>query len=211
MYGKKLYLGGTVFRALGCCDPPLPSKAIKLFFLLHPKLCPTFLFGTGGQRPSFGNNLSQLWRQGWTLSEADTLELTSKCRLLSSSFLHIFKYFPPSQLLHVPLLFWLQGSEASPDSALKGIPRRRLCTRPCEPAVVPSFPWQQERPRLRDSVSQAPQLIRVGARTQATSLASEASTSLFPPCNSASFRLRWLKGHRESRHCGHWGPIFSWS
>ena len=26
---------GTVFRALGCHDPPLHGKAIKLFFLLH--------------------------------------------------------------------------------------------------------------------------------------------------------------------------------
>ena len=32
--------GGTDFKAFACCDPPLPGKAIKLyFFLLYPKLC----------------------------------------------------------------------------------------------------------------------------------------------------------------------------
>ena len=33
---------GTVFRALACCDPPLPGKAIKLFFFFpysKPSLC----------------------------------------------------------------------------------------------------------------------------------------------------------------------------
>ena len=29
---------GTVFKALACCGPPLPGKAIELF-LLYPKLC----------------------------------------------------------------------------------------------------------------------------------------------------------------------------
>ena len=29
---------GTVFKALACCGPPLPGKAIQLF-LLYPKLC----------------------------------------------------------------------------------------------------------------------------------------------------------------------------
>ena len=30
---------GRVFRALACCNPPLPGKALKLFFLLHAKIC----------------------------------------------------------------------------------------------------------------------------------------------------------------------------
>ena len=32
-------LGHTVLRVLARCGPTLPRKAIKLFFLLHPKLC----------------------------------------------------------------------------------------------------------------------------------------------------------------------------
>lgn len=33
-------MGGRVFKALACCDPPLSGKAMKLFFfLLYPKLC----------------------------------------------------------------------------------------------------------------------------------------------------------------------------
>ena len=48
---------GTVFRALACCDLPLPGKAIKLF-LCPPPHTPvsTFLFGTSGQRRSFSNS-----------------------------------------------------------------------------------------------------------------------------------------------------------
>ena len=31
--------GDTIFKALPCCGPLLSGKAIKLSFLLHPKLC----------------------------------------------------------------------------------------------------------------------------------------------------------------------------
>ena len=40
--------GGTVFEALACCDPPLPGKAIKLFFFSFAQnSVSAFLFGTG--------------------------------------------------------------------------------------------------------------------------------------------------------------------
>ena len=47
---------GTVFRVLACCDPPLPGKAIKLFFFSFTQNSVSeFLLGNGGQRPIFSN------------------------------------------------------------------------------------------------------------------------------------------------------------
>ena len=55
-------MGGTLFRALAYCDPPLPGKAIKLFFSFTQNSVSTFLFGTSRQRPSCGNiTKNQLW------------------------------------------------------------------------------------------------------------------------------------------------------
>ena len=46
----------TVLRALACCDPPLPGKAIKVFFSLLPStLSFHFYLATSRQRPNPGN------------------------------------------------------------------------------------------------------------------------------------------------------------
>lgn len=49
---------GTVFKALTCCDPPLPGKAIKLFFFpsFTPNSVSAFQFGTGRQRRNCGGS-----------------------------------------------------------------------------------------------------------------------------------------------------------
>ena len=49
---------GTAFRALGCYDPPLSGKAIKLSFSPSFETVSVLLLGIGGQRPSFGNSIS---------------------------------------------------------------------------------------------------------------------------------------------------------
>ena len=60
-----LLRGGTLaFKALACCNPPFPGKAIKLFFLLHPKLCLWFLFSTGEQRLSSSSTATTCEHQG---------------------------------------------------------------------------------------------------------------------------------------------------
>ena len=45
--------------------PPLPGKAIKLFYFTQNSVS-TFLFGTGEQKPSFGNKqTSKVWAGVW--------------------------------------------------------------------------------------------------------------------------------------------------
>ena len=78
--------GGTDFKALACLDPPLPGKAIKLFFfLLCPKLC---LCISVPQWQTEAEFQQQLWCRpapvapiqllAWELPYASTLALKSK-------------------------------------------------------------------------------------------------------------------------------------
>lgn len=51
-------MGGTFFRALVYRDPHLPGKAIMpIFFSFTQNSVSTFVFRTGGQRPSFSISL----------------------------------------------------------------------------------------------------------------------------------------------------------
>ena len=50
----------TVFRALACCDLPLPGKAIKVFFFSFPQnSVSAFQFDTSRQRLNFSNKHSK--------------------------------------------------------------------------------------------------------------------------------------------------------
>ena len=63
--------GRTQFWGIRLLWPPLPGKAIMLFFLLHPKLCLWDLIGAGVQRLHFGYTYTST--DLWFLDDPSTL------------------------------------------------------------------------------------------------------------------------------------------